>query len=73
MPTGFDILSGVNSCYVGGNNEPVLDQLLPALGYTDRGGHAVHRPPLHRAAALPAEHRRGPVAVLHRSRLRASR
>ncbi|BEP14961.1 hypothetical protein acdb102_32720 [Acidothermaceae bacterium B102] len=34
-PTGFDILSGVNSCFTGGNNEPVLDQLLPALGYTD--------------------------------------
>ena len=34
-PTGFDLLSGVNSCYVGGNNEPVLDQLLPVLGYTD--------------------------------------
>ena len=34
MPTGFDILSGLNTCYVGGNNEPVLDQILPALGYT---------------------------------------
>ncbi|MDX6230974.1 MAG: hypothetical protein QOI76_4364, partial [Frankiales bacterium] len=35
QPTGSALLSGVNSCYVGGNNEPVLDQLLPALGYTD--------------------------------------
>ena len=33
--TGSALLSGVNSCYVGGNNEPVLDQLLPELGYTD--------------------------------------
>ncbi|BEP13260.1 hypothetical protein acdb102_15710 [Acidothermaceae bacterium B102] len=35
QPTGSALLSGVNSCYVGGNNEPVLDQLLPELGYTD--------------------------------------
>jgi hypothetical protein len=34
LPTGFDILSGLNSCYVGGNNEPVLDQILPVLGYS---------------------------------------
>ena len=33
--TGSSILSGVNSCYVGGNNEPVLDQLIAGLGYTD--------------------------------------
>jgi hypothetical protein len=33
--TGSSLLSGVNSCYVGGNNEPVLDQLISALGYTD--------------------------------------
>jgi Bacterial Ig-like domain/Glucose / Sorbosone dehydrogenase len=33
--TGSALLSGAVSCYVGGNNEPVLDQLLPALGYTD--------------------------------------
>jgi hypothetical protein len=35
VPTGSNVLSGVDSCYAGGNNEPVLDQLLPALGYTD--------------------------------------
>jgi glucose/arabinose dehydrogenase len=35
QPNGSALLSGVNSCYVGGNNEPVLDQLLPELGYTD--------------------------------------
>ncbi|MDX6256616.1 MAG: hypothetical protein QOJ11_2950 [Frankiales bacterium] len=33
--TGSSLLSGVNSCYAGGNSEPVLDQLLSALGYTD--------------------------------------
>ncbi|BEP15882.1 hypothetical protein acdb102_41930 [Acidothermaceae bacterium B102] len=34
VATGSDLLSGVNSCYAGGNSEPVLDQLLPILGYT---------------------------------------
>ena len=63
-------LSGVNACFLGGNGEPVLDQLLAGLGYTDVRRHAVHRPPLHRPAALPAGHRRDPVAVLRRGQRR---
>ena len=35
VPTGTDTLAGINSCYAGGNSEPVLDQILPELGYTD--------------------------------------
>ena len=33
-PGGSAALSGVNSCYVGGNDEPVIDQVLQGLGYT---------------------------------------
>jgi hypothetical protein len=29
-------LSGVNACYLGGNDEPVLQQVLNGLGYTDK-------------------------------------
>lgn len=29
-------LSGINACYVGGNDEPVLAQVLAGLGYTDK-------------------------------------
>ncbi|MDX6253814.1 MAG: hypothetical protein QOJ11_148 [Frankiales bacterium] len=32
---GNGSLGGVNSCTYSGNNEPVLDQVLAALGYTD--------------------------------------
>ncbi len=29
-------LSGINACYLGGNDEPVLEQVLSGLGYTDK-------------------------------------
>ncbi|MDX6255800.1 MAG: hypothetical protein QOJ11_2134 [Frankiales bacterium] len=34
-------LAGVNACYFGGNNEPVLDQILAGLGYDENtpGGY----------------------------------
>ncbi|MDX6230942.1 MAG: hypothetical protein QOI76_4332 [Frankiales bacterium] len=34
QPSGTLNLSGVNSCAAGGNSEPVLDQIVAALGYT---------------------------------------
>jgi hypothetical protein len=34
-PTGSADLGGIDSCAAGGNSEPVLDQILPVLGYTD--------------------------------------
>src|SRR3954451_16603598 len=40
-PTGTADLGGIAACGFGGNNEPVLDQLLPVLGYStvvDRAG-----------------------------------
>jgi hypothetical protein len=33
-PTGSDAVSGVISCYSGGNSEPVLDQIIQGLGYS---------------------------------------
>ena len=33
-PTGSDAVSGVYACYSGGNAEPVLDQIVQALGYS---------------------------------------
>ena len=35
QPSGSADLSGVNACFEGGNSEPVLDQVLGGLGYTD--------------------------------------
>lgn len=35
LPGGSAVLAGVNSCTDSGVNEPVLDQVLQALGYTD--------------------------------------
>jgi hypothetical protein len=32
---GSAVLSGINSCDFSGNNEPILSQVLQALGYTD--------------------------------------
>ncbi|MDX6244759.1 MAG: hypothetical protein QOE76_2482 [Frankiales bacterium] len=34
QPSGALSLAGVNSCAPGGNSEPVLDQIVAALGYT---------------------------------------
>ena len=34
-PTGSADVAGLDSCGAGGNAEPVLDQILPVLGYTD--------------------------------------
>jgi hypothetical protein len=33
-PTGSNAVSGLNACNTGGNNEPVLDQLMHAFGYS---------------------------------------
>ncbi|MDX6212851.1 MAG: hypothetical protein QOF82_1938, partial [Frankiales bacterium] len=33
-PTGSNAVSGVNSCYDGGDAEPVLDQIIQGLGYS---------------------------------------
>jgi hypothetical protein len=33
-PTGSDAISGVYSCYSGGDSEPVLDQIIQGLGYS---------------------------------------
>ncbi|MDX6244883.1 MAG: large repetitive protein, partial [Frankiales bacterium] len=33
-PTGSEAVSGVNSCYDGGDAEPVLDQIIQGLGYS---------------------------------------
>jgi hypothetical protein len=35
QPSGSAALSGLNACGQGGNGEPVLEQVLQALGYTD--------------------------------------
>jgi hypothetical protein len=35
QPSGSTALSGINACGQGGNGEPVLDQVLQGLGYTD--------------------------------------
>ena len=35
LPGGSAVVGGLNSCNYGGNNEPVLDQVLSVLGYTD--------------------------------------
>ena len=35
LPGGNATLAGVNACDYSGNNEPVLDQVLSTLGYTD--------------------------------------
>ena len=33
-PSGSEAVSGINSCYSGGNSEPVLDQIIQGLGYS---------------------------------------
>jgi hypothetical protein len=40
LPGGSAVVAGINSCTTSGANEPVLDQVLSALGYTD----VVHGP-----------------------------
>ena len=73
MPTGSGLLSGVNSCFAGGNSEPVLDQLLPALGYTTVVDTQFIDRRYIGPLALPAGHRRDPVARTSRRPTRRSR
>ncbi|BEP12448.1 hypothetical protein acdb102_07590 [Acidothermaceae bacterium B102] len=53
LPGGAVDLGGINSCSLSGDNEPVLDQVLQALGYTDVVDQPNHRRFLGQAAHIP--------------------